>query len=383
MRRLFAPFRGGECEGDFSTARTPSNTSEEYMKMLRWLVAILLTVSCFAEQRIDSITSTQADSIVQKLAHELGDYVFPEMARRLQDYITQHSSEYHAIEDPKSLAEKLTADLRAVGHDHHLQVTFGEELGIEKEPTPEEKQRAHAFDEANGYGIRSARRLPGNIGYIDLAYFSPDEGAGKAMAAAMQLINGTDALIVDLRRNGGGSGETATALLSYFFEDPRQLSSIIERKNGQLEERQKWTMPYVAGPRYIGKPIYILTSSHTHSAAELCAYDMKSMQRATLVGSTTAGDANSSTGVIHLGFGFTALIPNGQTKSPITHGNWEGTGVQPDINVNAEEALLTTYTTALREAKPGITGSEDLAQERLKAVRDPKAALNQEIDGFR
>jgi hypothetical protein len=353
------------------------------MKMLRWPVAILLTVSCFAGQRLQSITSSQTNTIVQKLAHDLSDYVFPEMGHTLQAYITQHSAEYLAIKDPKSLAEKLTDDLRAVGHDHHLQVTFGEELGIQKEPTPEEKQRAHAFDEANGYGIRSARRLPGNIGYIDLAYFSPDEGAGKVVAAAMQLINGTDALIIDLRRNGGGSGETATAVLSYFFEEPRQLSSIIERKNGQMEERQKWTMPYVAGPRYIGKPIYILTSSHTHSAAELCAYDLQSMQRAKIVGSRTAGDANSSKGVINLGFGFTALIPNGQTKSPITHGNWEGTGVQPDINVNAEEALLTTYTKVLRETKPSITGSEDLAQERLKAARDPQAALNQEIDGSR
>ena len=100
-------------------------------------------------------------------------------------------------------------------------------------------------------------------------------------------------------------------LLSYFFEEPEQLSSIVERKNGQLEERQKWTMPYVAGPRYTGRPIYILTSSHTHSAAELCAYDLKSMRRATIVGSKTAGDANSSKGVLELGFGFTVLIPNG------------------------------------------------------------------------
>jgi Peptidase family S41/N-terminal domain of Peptidase_S41 in eukaryotic IRBP len=353
------------------------------MKMQRWLVAILLTVSCFAEQRVSSITPTQADSVVQKLVDDLGDYIFPEMARTLQAYVTQHRSEYRAIENPKLLADKLTADLRAVGHDHHLQVTFGEELGIQKEPTPEEKQRAHAFDEANGYGIRSARRLPGNIGYIDLAYFSPDEGAGKAVAAAMQLINGTDALVIDLRRNGGGSGETATDLLSYFFEEPQQLSSIIERKNGQLKERQKWTMPYVDGPRYVGKPIYILTSSHTHSAAELCAYDLKSMQRATIVGSKTAGDANSSRGVVDLGFGFTALVPNGQTKSPITHGNWEGTGVEPDLNVNADEALLTTYTKALQETKPRFTGSEDLAQERLKATRDPQAALKQELGDFR
>jgi hypothetical protein len=31
-----------------------------------------------------------------------------------------------------------------------------------KEPTPAEKEHAHAFDLANGHGIRSARRLPGS-----------------------------------------------------------------------------------------------------------------------------------------------------------------------------------------------------------------------------
>jgi peptidase S41-like protein len=353
------------------------------MKMMRCLPALLLAVNCFAEQPVHSITPAQADSVIENLVRDLGDYVLPDTARSLQDFVTKHRSEYRAISDPKSFANKLTNDLRAVGHDYHLQVIFGEELGILKEPTPEEKQRAHEFDQASGFGIRSARRLPGNIGYVDLAYFSPDEDAGKALAAAMQLINGTDALILDLRRNGGGSGETATALLSYFFEEPQQLSSIVERKGGKLEERQKWTMPYVAGPRYIGRPVIILTSSHTHSAAELCAYDLKSMRRATIIGSKTAGDANSSKGVGDLGLGFSVFIPNGQTKSPITHGNWQGTGVQPDVSVNADQALLAAYTKVLNEANPRVTASEELAQERLKAVRDPQAALNQEIEGFR
>ncbi len=352
------------------------------MKLARPFLALLVSVCCFATQPLHSITPSLADSIVDALAHDLGDYVYPETASRLQAYIAQHRAEYRTITDPRSLAEKLTEDLRTVGHDHHLQVTFGEELGIQKEPTAEQNQHAHAFDQANGYGIRSARRMPGNIGYLDLAYFSPDQDAGKAVAGAMQVVNGTDALIIDLRRNGGGSGETATDLLSYFFEEPQQLSSIVERKNGQLVERQKWTMPYVSGPRYPDKPIYILTSSHTHSAAELCAYDLKAMKRATVVGSKTAGDANSGKGVLDLGFGFTVFVPNGRTENPITHTNWEGTGVLPDVVVNADEALLTAYTRALQEAKPRITDSEELTRERAKAMRDPRAALNQEIHGF-
>jgi C-terminal processing protease CtpA/Prc len=343
---------------------------------------ILLALYCRAEERPAAVTSQQVDEIVDHLLSGLGDYVFPEIAEKLQGQIGAHRSEYRALSDSNALAAKLTQDLRAVGDDHHLEVSFGEELGVQKEPTPVQKQRARAFDLANGHGIRSGRRLPGNIGYVDLAYFSPDPDAGTALAAAMQLVSGTDALIVDLRRNGGGSGETATALLSYFFEEPIQLSSIVERKNGQPVERQKWTMPYVAGPRYVGKPVFVLTSRRTHSAAELCAYDLKNTHRATIIGERTAGDANSSTGEIALGYGFSALIPNGQTRSPITHTNWEGTGVEPDIATAISDVLVAAYRLALQDTKPRVE-SEELTKERQLALQDPQAALAEEITGFR
>jgi hypothetical protein len=334
-----------------------------------------------AVERATAVTPRQIDEIVDHLLSSLGDYVFPDVAAKLQSQIRTHRSEYLAISDSNALATRLTEDLRAVGHDHHLQVAFGEELGMQKEPTPAEAQHARAFDLANGHGIRSSRRLPGNIGYVDLAYFSPDSDGGTAIGAAMQLIGGTDALIVDLRRNGGGSGDTATALLSYFFEEPTQLSSIVERKSGQPLERQKWTTPYVAGPRYLGKPVFVLTSRRTHSAAELCAYDLKNTHRATIVGERTAGDANSSKGEIALGYGFAALIPNGETRSPITHTNWEGTGVEPDVVTNASDALIVVYKLALKDAKPGIE-SEELTKERLLAIQDPQSALAEEINGF-
>lgn len=342
---------------------------------------LLFAPASSADEAIRTVKPTQADEIVDRLIDGLKDYVFPDAAQKLQRQMQAHRSEYRVITDPKALAARLTDDLRAAGHDHHLQVTHGEELGVQKEPTPEERSRAHAFDLANGYGIRGARRLPGNIGYVNLAYFSPDANAGEAIAATLRLVSGTDALIVDLRRNGGGSGEAATALLSYFFEEPAQLSSILERTNGQIRERQKWTMPYVAGPRYLGRPVFILTSRRTHSAAELCAYDLKNMHRATIVGERTAGNANSSTGEIALGYGFAALIPNGETRSPVTHSNWEGTGVQPDIVTAPKEALITAYQAALKGTKPSIN-SPELEKERRAAAENPRAALLEEIAEF-
>jgi hypothetical protein len=345
------------------------------------LTLFLAAASLAQAARPGAVTPQQADDIVDHLISSLADYVFPEVAEKLQSQIQAHRSEYRAINDPDALAAKLTADLRAVGHDHHLAVKVGEELAEFKAPTPAEEEHSHAFDLANGHGIRSARRLPGNIGYLDLAYFSPDSDAGSAFAAAMQLLSGTDALIVDLRRNGGGSGDAVTALLSYFFDDPIQLTSKVERRNGQSLERQKWTMPYVAGPRYSGNPVFLLSSTHTHSAAEQCAYDLKNTHRATIVGEHTAGDANGSSGEIALGHHFSAFIPDSQPRSPITHSNWQGTGVEPDVATTAPDALVAAYKLALKNSKPSLD-SEGLTKERQLALQDPQAALAEEIAGF-
>jgi hypothetical protein len=190
---------------------------------------LILTLHCAAEKAPATLTPQQIDEVVNHLEDNLKAYVFPQIGEKLRAQMQAHRSEYSGITDPNALAARLTADLRATGHDQHLQVTFGLELGLQKELTPEEKQHAHAFDVANGHGIRSARRLPGNIGYLDLAYFSPDADAGAALAGAMEVVSGTDALIIDLRHNGGGSGESAMTLISYFFEEPTQLSSMEER----------------------------------------------------------------------------------------------------------------------------------------------------------
>lgn len=349
------------------------------LRMICAIVLLLLPGHVLAQEVATAVTPRQADEIIKHLENGLKAYVFPEVGEKLRDGIEAHRSEYRALTDPNGLAARLTADLRTIGHDRHLQVTFGQELALQKEQTAEQKKHAHAFDVANGYGIRSGRRLPGNIGYLNLAYFSPDPDAGAALAAAMQLVSGTDALILDLRRNGGGSGETAITLLSYFFEEPVQLSSIEERTDGQVKERQQWTVPYVAGPRFLGKPVYVLTSTHTHSAAEFCTYDLKNLHHATIVGERTAGNANSSTGEIDLGYGFSALIPNGSPKSPITHTNWEGVGVEPNLVTQPNDALLTAYKLALKDAKPGVE-SEALKKEREAASQDPRAVLADETN---
>jgi hypothetical protein len=348
------------------------------------LVALITAVPALHASKppqAKKLTAGDIDDIIQRLHTAVQGYVFPETAAKLARELEANQETYRTLTDPSSLAQKLTADLRAVGLDQHLAVTFGEELGVRKNPTASEKQHAHDFDRANAYGLRSARRLPGNIGYIDFAYFSPDPDAGAAVAAAMQVVNGTDALIIDLRRNGGGSGDTERTLASYFLTDVIELSSIVENVDGKPRQRQHWTVAYLQGPRYVEKPVYILTSRHTHSAAEALSYDLQNLHVATIIGEPTSGDATSSTGEVDLGHGFSAFIPNGQLVSPVTHSNYFRVGVQPDTPVPPEKALRMAYDLALKTAKMSVA-SEELAKEKSEATKNPEAALLEETNGF-
>jgi len=355
---------------------------QQTARLMVLVAAILVApLQSSGQGEVRRLTPARVDEIVDHLQAAVQNYVFPDIATKLQEEIKEHRAQYRTMSDPTALADRLTSDMRAVGHDYHLAVTFSEGLAMRNDLTPEEKQHAHAFDLTSGYGVRSARRLPGNVGYVNLAYFSPDPDAGLAIAAMMQLIAGTDALIVDLRHNGGGSGDTMTTLASYFFGDTTQLSSVVERADGKTQERQHWTTPYLQGPRYLGEPICILTSSHTHSAAEVLAYDLKNMHLASIVGERTSGDATSATGEIDLGHHFSTFIANGQIISPITHGNYIRVGVQPDVPTAPTEALVTAYVLALKEAKSSFD-SDELKKERASAMQDPKAALLEEIEAF-
>jgi hypothetical protein len=325
--------------------------------------------------KVAQLTPAEIDRVIKRLRVALANYIFPGTAARIERELTARLGAYRILTSKTELADRLTGEMRTISQDQHLSVTVDEELGVRKSPTAAEEQHVHDFDRANAFGMRSARRLPGNIGYIDLAYFSPDPDAGTAVAAAMQMVSGTDALIIDLRRNGGGSGETERTLASYFFADEVQLSSIFENVSGKQRERQHWTLPYVQGPHYLSKPVYILIGRHTHSAAEAFAYDLHNLGIAKIVGEHTSGDATSSTGEVDLGYGLTALIPNGQLISPMTHGNYFRVGVLP------EKSLVAAYGVALTESTP-TSSSAQLEQEKVTARNNPAAALSEEIDGF-
>jgi Peptidase family S41/N-terminal domain of Peptidase_S41 in eukaryotic IRBP len=199
----------------------------------------------------------------------------------------------------------------------------------------------------DNFGIRRVERLDGNIGYLDVRRVAVPANAGPAIAAAMELVAGTYALILDLRHNGGGSPEGVAFWCSYLFaeEEPTHLNDIFHTDSG--ETRQFWALPYVPGTRYVDRPVYALTSSHTFSGGEEFCYNLQALGRAELIGETTGGGAHPTRG-FPVSAGVHISVPFARSINPVTGTNWEGTGVVPDVAVPEAEAYDVAYAKALR-----------------------------------
>jgi C-terminal processing protease CtpA/Prc len=280
------------------------------------------------------------------LKHLDEDYIFADVATKMAQAIRKRQANhvYADIKTGQELAKRLTKDLQETSHDKHLRIMCSTDalpkLPSGKTPMPESpemKARARHMGEWINGGFRKVERLPGNIGYLAVDGFPHLEAAVEPAAAAMDFLAHTDALIIDLRRNGGGTPESVALLCSYFFDPkPVHLNSLYWRKGNRTEDF--WTLKDVAGKRYLGKDVYILTSHRTFSGGEEFAYDLQTQKRATLVGETTGGGAHPGS-IAPLDDHFAMFVPAGRAINPITKTDWEGTGVKPDVAVPADEAL--------------------------------------------
>jgi C-terminal processing protease CtpA/Prc len=300
---------------------------------------------------IDAATRTKViDTILKRLNDS---YVFPEMAKKMEQSIRERvdKKEYDQITSAKEFATRLTTDLQAVSKDKHLRVRYSHEAiperGERREPTAEEKEQRKRDLNWMNHGFTKVERMPGNIGYLEFTNFMDEELGADTVAAAMNFINGTEALIIDMRRNGGGNPAMVALVCSYLFgSEPVHLNDLYWREGNKTEEF--WTKKDISGKRYLNKDVYVLTSKRTFSGAEEFTYNLKNLKRATIIGETTGGGAHPGGG-FRLNEHFGMFVPTGRAISPITKTNWEGTGVTPDIAVPADQALLVARVMALKK----------------------------------
>jgi hypothetical protein len=283
------------------------------------------------------------------------EYIFPEQAKKMAQLLTNKTEKgkYNQFKQPKALSEQLTEDLRSINQDLHIRVSFNPER-IAEIKASESSSQAQQISESElksmqraNYGFKEVKLLEGNVGYINLTGFYDPKYAGETAVAAMNFVANVDAIIFDLRENGGGSGGMYQLLASYLFDaDPVQINSIYWR--AENSHVQTWTLPHVPGKRRPDVDVYILTSSRTFSAAEVFSYGLKHLERATLIGETTGGGAHPG-GYSIASDRFMVWLPRGRAINPITKTNWEGKGVFPHIKVPKEEAFNTAYMKALEK----------------------------------
>jgi C-terminal processing protease CtpA/Prc len=285
--------------------------------------------------------------LVESVVKRLTDlYVFPERAAKAVTLLRANlvAGAYN-LPIGSDLCDRISADLFATCADKHLRLIWHESA----QASQDEEHLVAALRERfrlENHGIRRVELLPGNIGKIEITVIPEVSAAGPVITAAMQLVQHTHALILDLRDTLGGASDGVAFLSSFLFADGEvHLDDIIEGPYGST--RQYWTAGYVPGPRYLDRPVYVLTSASTFSGGEELAYNLQALGRVTVVGEVTRGGAHPSV-VLSLREHIELRLPVARAVNPVTSSNWEAVGVQPDLPTLANDALRVAHRAALK-----------------------------------
>ena len=330
------------------------------------LASSLFAAIVYVQQVPATLDETSRRAVVETAAKMLRErYVFPDVADKAARAIESAlgAGDYNSLDQPGAFAQRLTEDLRAVAKDKHLRITApGTPSAAPAGAPPPAPVRAEG-------GVARADILDGNVGYIEIVGFPAPAAFNGPTNRAMAALEKKRALIVDVRRNGGGSPVSVSYLVSYFLRsgDRVHINTFINRNPGTETFRSQdfWSEPTPFS--YAGKPVFVLTSGRTFSGGEEFAYDMQVMKLAKIVGDTTGGGANPG-GTVRLAAGLAMFVPGGRAQNPITGTNWEGVGVKPDIAVPTENAL----NAALEQLGVSAAGVEIEALSRTR-VFEPGA----------
>jgi len=277
------------------------------------------------------------------------DYFDPAVGAEVHAALRRSLAEGHyaGADSDAALAQLVNRDLFAATRDKHLNLEARLDIPAQRERSAPQAEESRAMEvrRSNG-GVRGVQILPGNVGYLDLSSFMRPEEAREPMATAMGFLRHADALIVDMRANGGGSPGTVALFISYLLDAPGlPLFDIVHR--APLPPDHYATEMTPPADRDAKRPVYVLTSANSFSAAEGLPFLLQERHRAEIVGEVTAGAANAGR-PYRVNARFSVTIPNGRIRSAIGGGNWEGAGVTPDVRTTAADALKTAHARALR-----------------------------------
>ena len=337
--------------------------------------AAMFSMACFstvpgrpsapAAQRPSLLDKAYKDSVLEKISDLLAaQYVLADRAKGYADEFRMRcaAGTYDSCAEADDFAARVTADLVAITGDKHLnfRVIVASDIGEKAAGSLHHPVRYYRFRIKENVGFYKLEWIEPRIGYLDLRRFNSFGEARDMALAAMKFLANARAIIIDVRENGGGSGDY---LSSYFLPYPTQLSGVYSRRDSSLAEI--WTRRDIGMEPRTDVPLFVLIGPNTFSAAEYFAYDMKTRKRATLVGEPTKGGAHS-VDLFPIDDQFEFYISTARAISPVTGANWEGTGVIPDIHVPATAAL----DTALVEAKKAAEAYGRDEEERLKKAVD-------------
>ena len=287
-----------------------------------------------------AVSDVDREEIIESSALLLKSrYVDPELGADLANRLPTASESWSDISDPEEFARVVTQWLRDQSKDGHLGLSYSAEpiVANDGETAFSASEMERWYGAHINHGVEKIERLEGNIMLLELHVFPPPSMAADVIAAAMTVVAQGDALIIDLRKNGGGA-ETANLITGYLLDEGEQpLTGTYNRPKD--EHRASASPSWVPGRKFGGaKPLYILTSRATFSAAEALAYNLQTLGRATIVGEVTGGGAHPfEYRRVHEHFALD--LPEGRSINPITGSNWQNVGVQPDVPIVAQDAL--------------------------------------------
>lgn len=333
------------------------------------------------------LDAAQKQAVIDEIASLMNaNYIFADTAKKMEEALRGRlkAGEFDAAGDSRTFAQAVSRVLLEVSRDKHIGFSFNPQAAAdmrrlsgrsEEEARKVREQRLEQARRSN-FGFQKVERLNGNVGYIDFRMFASPDQAGETAIAAMNFLAYCEAIIVDLRRNGGGEPAQIQLISTYFFPEPVHLNDLYTRATDSTEHY--WTLPYVPGPKPVDADLYILTSSRTFSGAEEFTYNMKNLKRATVIGETTGGGAHPTmTRIVQQDY--LLRVPFARAVNPVSKTNWEGTGVAPDIAVPAEQAFDKAYVLALerlaaKTSDPQRKREYESVLAGLKSPTSPAAA---------